>query len=189
MERKKDFQPLGWGRREEQGKDYSGEASESQHPPYTEMSLEIAELFSWSWVKCRFWVCTIWTRANMGNQAASISSSWKQGTWGTQHLLHMNNLYHHRKYFIWAHMSRCHISYIHCKSKYFIVASFTIALHWNEPFIEVDSIWLYHQWSFLSAIGLIISPKKIFASYWQTLETYGCVCLGVISEKCTTVCM
>lgn len=46
MERKKDFQPLGWGRREEQGKDYAGEASESQHPPYTEMSLEIAELFS-----------------------------------------------------------------------------------------------------------------------------------------------
>ena len=46
MERKKDFQPLGWGRRAEQGKDHPGEASESQHPPYTEMSLEIAELFS-----------------------------------------------------------------------------------------------------------------------------------------------
>ena len=121
---------------------------------YTEMSLEVAELFSgvfwaWSWVKCGLWVCSIWTRANISNQAASISSSWKQGTWGTRSLLDMNNLYHHRKYFIWAHMSRCHISHIHCKSKYIIVASFTIALHWNEPFIEINSIWLYHQWSFL----------------------------------------
>lgn len=46
MERKKDFQPLGWGRRAEQGEDHPGKASESQHPPYTEMSLEVAELFS-----------------------------------------------------------------------------------------------------------------------------------------------